>query len=203
MRLSLMPRERRFYDLFKQQGKLVSDSLTELSKSLLEGRSRHPRLRELEHACDEVTSQIYELVNRTFVAPIESEDILLLASRLDDIVDLAEEATDKLELYRIKQVTAAARAVGECLAAAGQQIERALEHLEGFHGLHEQRAEVNRLEEEVDRITRDALGQLFADNGMSASELIKWKDLYDLLENTMDACDQVANVLQTVAIKNA
>ena len=203
MRLSLVPRERRFYDLFRQQGRLVSESLTELSKSLLEGRSRHPRLRDLEHACDETTSQIYALVNRTFVAPLEQEDIMLLASRLDDIVDLAEEAADKLELYRIQHVTDPAKAAGECLAAAGQEIERALEHLEGFEGLYERRAEVNRLEEEVDRITRDALGQLFADNGLSASELIKWKDLYDLLENTMDACDQVAHVLQTVAIKNA
>src|SRR5439155_14539797 len=122
---------------------------------------------------------------------------------LDDIVDLAEEATDKLELYRIKQVTAPARAAGECLAAAGQEIERALEQLEGFQGLDERRAVVNRLEEEVDRITRDALGELFSDNGLSAAELIKWKDLYDLLENTMDACDQVANILQTVSIKNA
>src|SRR2546423_14652143 len=83
MRLSLVPRERRFYDLFKQQGRLVSDSLTELSKSLLEGRSRHPRLRDLEHSGDDTTSRIYELVNRTFVTPIDREDILLLASRLD------------------------------------------------------------------------------------------------------------------------
>ena len=89
MRLSLMPRERRFYDLFKQQGKLVSDSLTELSKSLLEGRSRHPRLRDLEHRCDDVTREIYELTNRTFVVPMEQEDILSLASALDDIVDLS------------------------------------------------------------------------------------------------------------------
>src|SRR2546430_3879883 len=168
-----MPQKRRFYDLFKQQGKLVSDSLTELSKSLLEGRSRHPRLRELEHACDEVTSQIYELVNRTFVAPIEREDILLLASHLDDVVDLAEEVTDKLELYRIKQVTAPARAVGECLAAAGQQIERALEHLEGFQGLRERRGQINRLGEEGGRLTRDALGQAFADGRHAPSEAIQ------------------------------
>jgi uncharacterized protein len=203
MRLSLVPQERRFYDLFKQQGRLVSDSLTELSKSLLEGRSRHPRLRDLEHACDDTTSRIYELVNRTFVTPIDREDILLLASRLDDIVDLAEEIADKMELYRIRHVADPAKAVGECLAAAGREIEQSLEHLEGFEGLDTPRAEVNRLEEEVDRITRDALGQLFADNGLSAQELIKWKDLYDLLENTMDTCDQVANVLQTISIKNA
>ena len=112
-------------------------------------------------------------------------------------------ATDKLELYRIKQVTAPARAAGECLAAAGQEIERALEQLEGFQGLHERRAVVNRLEEEVDRITRDALGELFSDNGLSAAELIKWKDLYDLLEQTMDRCEHVANLLSAIAIKNA
>src|SRR5438270_2106075 len=117
MRLSLVPQERRFYDLFKQQGRLVSDSLTELSKSLLEGRSRHPRLRDLEHAGDDTTSRIYELVNRTFVTPIDREDILLLASRLDDVIDLAEEIADKMELYRIRQVADPAKAVGECLAA--------------------------------------------------------------------------------------
>ena len=84
MRLSLVPQERRFFDLFKQQGQLVAESLTELSKSLLEGRSRHPRLRDLEHRCDDVTREIYELVNRTFVAPMEQEDILTLAGALDD-----------------------------------------------------------------------------------------------------------------------
>src|SRR5256886_12260920 len=83
MRLSLVPRERRFFDLFKQQGQLVAESLTELSKSLLEGRSRHPRLRDLEHRCDDVTREIYELTNRTFAAPMEQEDILTLASALD------------------------------------------------------------------------------------------------------------------------
>src|SRR5918911_5608542 len=124
MKLSLVPRERRFFDLFREQGELVSESLLELSKSLLEGRSRHPRLRDLEHRCDDVTREIYELVNRTFVAPIEQEDILTLAAALDDIVDLAEEVSDKLVLYRVTQVTQEARMIGEGLDRAGVEISR-------------------------------------------------------------------------------
>lgn len=203
MKLSLVPRERRFYELFKQQGQLVSETLTELSKSLLEGRSRHPRLRDLEHRCDDVTHEIYELVNRTFVAPMESEDILLLASTLDDVVDLAEEVGDKMELYRVTEVTEPAKAFGECLAAAGIEVARALEDLESFRDLEARRLEIHRLENEGDRISREALGTMFEGNGLSAAHLIKWKDLYDLLEETMDTCEHVANVLETISIKNA
>jgi hypothetical protein len=202
VKLSLVPRERRFYELFRRQGQLVSDTLAELSKSLLEGRSRHPRLRDLEHACDAVTAEIYELANRTLVAPIEQEDILALASSVDDIVDLAEEVGDKLELYRVRHVTEAAKAIGECLASAGAEVAGALEHLEGFNGLDQHRAEIHRLENEGDRLTREALGALFADDSTPATDLVKWKDLYDLLEQAMDKCEHVANLLSTITIKN-
>ncbi len=203
MKLSLVPRERRFYELFARQGTLVSDALTELSKSLLEGRSRHPRLRDLEHDCDDVTRDIYVLANRTFVAPMDQEDIMALAGALDDIVDLAEEAGDKLELYRVAQATEPARKIGECLASAGSEIARALAGLETFSGLDERREEIHRLENEGDRITREALGLLFSDDLTPATELVKWKDIYDLLEQTMDRCEQVANMLATIAVKNA
>ena len=203
VKLNLVPQERRFYELFRRQGELVSDTLTELSKSLLEGRSRHPRLRDLEHACDDVTAEIYQLAVRTFVTPIEQEDILALASALDDVVDLAEEVGDKLELYRVGQVTEPAKAIGECLASAGVELARALEHMEGFADLDERREEIHRLENEGDQITREALGRLFADDRMTATDLVKWKDLYDLLEQTMDKCESVANLLVTITIKNA
>ncbi len=203
MRLSLVPRERRFYDLFRKQGEIVEESLVELSKSLLEGRSRHPRLRDLEHQCDDATHAVYELVNRTFVAPLDQEDILELASSLDDVVDLAEEVADKLELYRVKEVEEPARQIGECLAAAGHEIARATENLENLKEIEPRRLEVHRLENEGDRISREALGRLFEDEGLSPTQLIKWKDLYDLLEQTMDKCEDVANVLERIAIKNA
>ena len=203
MKLSLVPQERRFYDLFRRQGELASDTLAELSKSLLEGRSRQPRMRDLEHECDEVTAEIYALANRTFVAPIEQEDIVALASSMDDVVDLAEEVSDKLELYRVAAVTEPAKAMGECLARAGVELARAVEHIESLAGQDQHRAEIHRLENEGDRVYREALGQLFADDRTPATELVKWKDLYDLLEQTMDKCESVANLLFTISLKNA
>jgi len=203
MKLSLIPQGgRRFYDLFRKQGDLVSETLAELSKSLLEGKSRYARLRDLEHQCDEATHQIHNLANSTFVTPIEQEDILHLASSLDDIVDLAEETGDKIDLYQIRVISDAAKAMGEHLAKAGTEIAAALDRLEGFAELKPHRLEIHRLENEGDRITREAIGELFLKVD-DAAELVKWKDIYDLLEATMDACEQAANVMETISIKNA
>ncbi len=202
MRLTPITRGRRFFELFRKQGQLVSETLNELSKSLLEGRSRHARLRDLEHKCDDATHQIHNLVNNTFVTPLDQEDILLLTSSLDDIVDLAEETGDKLDLYGITTITAPAKQMGEYLAKAGVERASALDQLEGFVGLKPHRAEIHRLEQEGDRMTRVAIGELFS-TVQEAAELLKWKDIYDLLEETMDACETAANVLDTIAIKNA
>ena len=203
MKLSFVPQGgQRFYDLFRKQGELVSETLSELSKSLLEGKSRHARLRDLEHQCDEVTHQIHNLVHSTFVTPIEQEDILLLASSLDDVVDLAEETGDKIDLYEIGVISDAAKAMGEQLAKAGTEVADALDRLEGFAELKPHRLEIHRLENEGDRITREAIGELFS-KVSDATELVKWKDIYDLLEATMDACEHAANVMETISIKNA
>ena len=202
MRLSLVPRERRFYDLFRRQGVLVSSTLEELSKSLLEGRSRHPRLRDLEHECDDVTREIYELVNRTFVAPFEQGDIMLLAGALDDIVDLAEEIGDKMELYRISEITPAARSMGEVLADAGEALARATENLENLGSITAHRDQVHQKENDGDRLYREALGTLFSSE-RTATELVKWKDIYDLLEEALDRCERVANLLSAIQVKNA
>ncbi len=203
MKLSFVPQGgQRFYDLFRKQGELVSETLSELSKSLLEGKSRHAKLRNLEHQCDEVTHQIHNLVHSTFVTPIEQEDILLLASSLDDVVDLAEETGDKIDLYEIGVISDAAKAMGEQLTKAGTEVAGALDRLEGFAELKPHRLEIHRLENEGDRITREAIGELFS-KVSDATELVKWKDIYDLLEATMDACEQAANVMETISIKNA
>jgi len=202
LRLSLVPQERRFYDLFRQQGAFVSETLTELSKSLLEGRSRHPRLRDLEHKADDVTHEIYRLTDRTFVAPIEQEDILRLASALDDVVDMAEEVADKIDLYRVGEITEYARHIGELAAAAGIELARALDRFESGEDLASHRLEVHRLENEGDRIGREALSELFKDDHLSAAFVIKWKEVYDLLEAILDRCEHVANVIEGITIKN-
>jgi uncharacterized protein Yka (UPF0111/DUF47 family) len=203
LKLSLIPRERRFYDLFKRQGSLVSETLTELSKSLLEGRSRHPRLRDLEHICDDVTHEIYNLTNRTFSAPMEQEDILMLAHSLDEVVDLAEEVADKIELYGILMITDSAKEFGECLAKAGIELAKALALLEDFKGLDSVLKNVHQIENEGDQITRVALQKLFAGNHQTPADLIKWKDIYALLESTLDECESVAEIMETISIKNA
>lgn len=195
-------RGKRFFELFRKQGEIVSETLTELSKSLLEGKSRHARLRDLEHDCDEATHEIHKLVNSTFATPLDQEDILLLASSLDDIVDLAEETADKIDLYRITSVSDPAKQMGEYLAKAGIEIASALNRLEGFPELRPHRAEIHRLENEGDRMLRVAIGDLFSQD-RDATDLVKWKDIYDLLEATIDRCEQTANVLEAISIKNA
>src|SRR6266702_3906127 len=102
MKLSLVPTERRFYELFRKQGELLSETLSDLSKSMLEGRSRHPRLRDLEHQADNVTHEIYRLTNRTFVTPIDQEDILLLAHSLEETMDECEHCAEVIETLSIK-----------------------------------------------------------------------------------------------------
>src|SRR5207247_6166070 len=113
MKLSLVPTERRFYELFRKQGELLSETLSDLSKSMLEGRSRHPRLRDLEHQADNVTHEMYRLTNRMCVTPIDQEDILLLAHSLDAVVDMAEEVAEKIDLYDNGHITDHAKELGE------------------------------------------------------------------------------------------
>ena len=202
MRLTPIAPGRRFFELFRQQGRIVSETLTELSKSLLEGRSRHARLRDLEHECDEATHQIHNLVNGSFATPLDPEDILLLASSLDDIVDLAEETADKVDLYGVKSIKDPAKQMGEYLAKAGNEIQGSVNRLPDLTQLQPHRVEIHSLENEGDRMLRVAIGDLFS-GVTDASELVKWKDIYDLLEATMDACEHAANVMETIAIKNA
>ncbi|HET7420585.1 MAG TPA: DUF47 family protein [Candidatus Dormibacteraeota bacterium] len=202
MRFTPITQGRRFFELFDKQGGIVNETLSELSKSLLESKSRHARLRDLEHQCDDVTHQIHNLVNNTFATPLDQDDILMLASSLDDIVDLAEETADKVDLYRIQSITGPAKEMGEHLARAGTQIAEAVKHLQSITELQPRRAEIHRMENEGDRMLRVAIGDLFS-RERDAAELLKWKDVYDLLEETMDACEHAANVMETIAIKNA
>ncbi len=199
----MIPRERRFYDLFEKEAALVSETLNELNVSLQDGVSRHARLRDLEHECDSIALDVYNLTNRTFTTPIEPEDILLLGHSLDSIVDLAEEVSDKIDLYKASPIPESAKQLGECLAKLGIELMGAVKNLEDAAALHPKLTEIHRLENDGDRITRDALKTLFNGNGGSPADVIKWKDLYDLLEDTIDRCEAVAEIIETIAIKNA
>jgi len=199
----LVPREGRFYELFGKEAALVSDTLRELNRSLHDGKSAHARLRDLEHDCDDIARDIYNLTNRTFTTPMEPEDILLLAHSLDGIVDLAEETSDKIDLYKASPIPDSARQLGDCLAAAGAALEQAVKNIESSAALPPLLEEIHRLENEGDHLTREALRKLFNGNQQSPADVIKWKDLYDLLEASIDACESVAEIIETIAVKNA
>jgi len=203
VRLNLVPRERRFYELFSEQGELVRQALEELRIALCDERSHHQVMRDLEHRCDDITHELYNLANSTFVPPFDTADMLHLAHSIDEILDLAEEVSDKIDLYEIHSITGSAKDMGQCLADAGSRVSEALDHLSDFAGIGPALEDIHRLENDGDRITRDALRKLFDAAHQSPAELIKWKDLYALLESTLDECESVAEILETMSIKNA
>lgn len=198
-----MPRETRFYDLFADEVALVEETLVALCDSLARGQSAHERLRDLEHRCDDVAREIYNLTNVTFSTPIERGDILALAEGLDDIVDLAEEVADKIDLYKAAPIEDSAREMGRCLAAAGAQLRQAVANLRDGRPLAPTLTEVHRLENDGDRITREALRALFYSGRRQPADVVKWKDLYDLLERTIDQCEAVAEIIETISLKNS
>jgi uncharacterized protein len=134
---------------------------------------------------------------------MDRADILLLAHSLDEVVDLAEEVADRIDLYKVPSITDAAKQLGSCLASAGVQLNKAVAKLEEFNDLEDVLQEVHRIENEGDAITRHALQRLLVDNHQAAADLIKWMDLYAILESTLDECQSVAEIIETIAIKNA
>jgi uncharacterized protein len=202
---SLIPRERRFYDLFEQQAATIVRSAGLLEQALAELANLATCQREikaLEHQGDEITHEIVSTLNRTFVTPFDHEDIYALASGLDDILDYIEEVADTANLYRITAIPEAARELTRLLTLAVAQLEQAIGKLESGKGIDEHSGEVHRLEDVGDSTSRRAIAELFSDQ-YPLIEVIKLKDLYGLLEDALDRCETVANVLEGIATKNA
>ena len=203
--LSFIPRERRFYDLFEQQAATIVRSAGLLEQALADVANLATCQREikaLEHQGDEITHEIVSTLNRTFVTPFDHEDIYALASGLDDILDYIEEVADTANLYGITTIPEPARELTRLLTLAIAQLEQAIGKLESGKGIDEHSAEVHRLEDVGDSTSRRAIAELFSDQH-SVLEVIKLKDLYGLLEDALDRCETVANVLEGIATKNA
>ncbi len=160
------------------------------------------KIKDLEHQGDELTYEIVSTLNRTFVTPFDHEDIYALASGLDDILDYIEEVADTANLYGITTIPEPARELARLLAQAVAHLEQAIGKLESGKGMDEHSAEVHRLEDVGDSTSRHAIAELFSGQRQPL-EVIKLKDLYDLLENALDRCETVANVLEGIATKNA
>jgi uncharacterized protein len=155
-----------------------------------------------EQEGDRITHDIIHRLNETFVTPIDREDIYALASALDDIVDFTEEVGDYLGLYKIEAPMERAQDLARVLVQSARQIAAAMPRLRRFDDISHYTVELNRLENEGDRLTREALASLFDDNGVDPMVVIRWKDIYDRLEAAIDATEAVANILESIVIKN-
>jgi uncharacterized protein len=198
-------RDRHFFDLFEEAGGNIVRAVGLLETMLADYPEQGKLAREIlicEQEGDRITHDIHQRLNQTFVTPIDREDILALASALDDIVDFTEEVADYLGLYKIEAPMEQAQQLTRVLHQAARQIEQALPRLRSFKDLSHYTVEINRLENDGDRITREAIAALF-DNGIDPMVVIRWKDIYERLEEAIDATEHVANIIEGIVIKNA
>jgi uncharacterized protein len=201
----LAPGDREFFDLFEEAGGNILRAAGLLESMLVTFPERNQLARDIlicEQDGDRITHDIIQRLNQTFVTPIDREDIYALASALDDVVDYTEEVADYLGLYKIEAPMSQAQDLAHVLHAAARQISEAMPRLRGFKDISHYTVEINRLENDGDRITREAIASLF-DNGIDPMVVIRWKDIFERLEEAIDATEHVANILEGIVIKNS
>jgi uncharacterized protein len=206
MKLSIVPRTTEFYDLFAAAGRTAHEAarLTEIRfREIPDTTVPHERVKQLETEGDGITRQIFELLNTQYVTPFDREDIYDLAKAVDDVVDFIDEASDLLDIYKIDAPMDQAIAQCRVLVDATGELERALGTLRGFRGANESIVEIKRLEDEGDRIARDAIASLFEDEDVSPRTMIRWKDVFEALERAIDGCETAAHAIGNIVLKNA
>lgn len=205
MRLPFIPREEKFFDLFVDDAAnmlAAARLLEEFFRNYSERERLAIQLRDIEHTGDAISHDIGHRLESTFVTPIDREDISVLISRIDDIVDLIEEVADTCILYGIDHPTPVALEQARIIVLQCEQLQTAIDKLRDFKDLAPHWIEVHRLENEGDRIVRHAIAELFT-NGQDPIDVIKWKDVYGLLEEAIDACEDAANVIERIVVKHA
>jgi predicted phosphate transport protein (TIGR00153 family) len=199
------PRDRAYFELFEEAGRnavLAADLLERMLVNFPDSGDLAGEIRDCEHEGDRITHDIIDRLNHTFVTPIDREDILALASALDDIVDYTEEVADYLGLYRIEAPMDQAISLAQVLSAACREISRAIPLLRGFKDMSTHTIEINRLENDGDQITREAVASLF-DTRIDPMVVIRWKDIFERLEAAIDSTERVAYILGSIVIKNS
>ena len=201
----LSPRGGEFFDLFEEAGANIVRGAGMLDEMLRDYPAQREIAREIlicEQEGDRITHDLIHALNNTFVTPIDREDIISLASALDDIIDFVEEVADMLGLYKIERVTDAAQRMAAVLNQSARQVAEAVQRLRNFSGVSHFTVELNRLENEGDRIAREAVAALFDDPGLEPRDIIRWKDIYERLEQAIDATEAVAHIIEGISIKN-
>jgi len=208
VRFPFMPRENKFFDLFEQSARNMvkaSQTLKEMIDTWEVVGGRVAEITELEHEGDTITHQILAQLNRTFVTPFDREDIALLAHTMDDVTDFIHAAADALLIYKIDQPSQRAKELADIIVEAASEVERAvagLRHRAQLKKILERCVEINRLENMADRVFRSAMAELFEDT-VDIAQVIKWREIYEHMESATDRCEDVANVLEGVALKHA
>jgi predicted phosphate transport protein (TIGR00153 family) len=203
-RFRLIPREEKFYDDFKMMADQIRAGARLLEQMLATDppiADKAHEIKEVEHQCDFLTHEIIQRLNKTFVTPIDREDIHELARTFDDVMDAIDSAAALIPLYRIDKVRPGAREMAAVIIKQTDELRAAVEALENRKGVLERAIEINRLENEADRIHTKAIGQLFEDE-KDPITVLKWKEIFDMLEEATDACEDVANLLENVVVKH-
>jgi uncharacterized protein len=204
-RFSLVPKDRVFFDLFAESGQntlRTSKLLKEMLDKWPDDGGLATDILKAEQEGDRITHDIIQRLNTTFVTPIDREDIHTLATQLDDVVDYIEEVADFMGLYRIEAPMDQALALADVLVKCCEQLSALLQHLRGFKDLDHYWIEIHRLENDGDRIYRDAVASLFADR-VDPMVVIRWRDVFLRLERAIDATETSASIVEGIVIKNA
>jgi len=208
VKFSILPRESKFFDLFEESARNMlktSQALREMLDTweLVEGRVAE--ITELEHAGDTITHQISAQLHRTFVTPFDREDMAFLAHTMDDVTDFIHAAADAMLIYKINEPTTRSKELANIIVQATAEVEKAVHGLRRQSDLKrilERCVEINRLENMADRVFRAAMAELF-DDSIDIAQVIKWREIYEHMERATDSCEDVANVLEGVALKHA
>ena len=204
MAFRLIPREEKFYDDFVTLAEEIRRGASMLEEMLAPEqplRDKADEIKEVEHKCDFLTHEIIQRLHRTFVTPLDREDIFGLARSLDDVMDAIDAAAALIRLYRLESVRFGARELARIITVSTDQVRLALGALEAHKGLTTHAVEINRLENEADRMHQQAVSRLF-DDERDPLLVMKWKEALDFLEDAIDRCEDVANVLEGVMVKH-
>ncbi|MGB2696767.1 MAG: DUF47 family protein [Candidatus Zixiibacteriota bacterium] len=200
----LIPKEEKFFDLLKSSAKNLlngAELLKDLVYNYTDVEKKVKDIKEVESKGDAIIHEIIEKLNKTFITPIDREDIHILASELDDVLDAVEGISSRLLYFRIKQPTPECVRLVEIISEAVKQIEKAISNLEQFDNLPRFCIEINRLENEADQISQEMVGQLL-DQEPDWRVAIKWKEIYGRLETAADHCENIANAIESVVVKS-
>jgi uncharacterized protein len=204
-RISLVPQNREFFRLFDQ----ASTNVVEIARALVRLLDEFPatdgdllrEIKDLEHEGDRLTRQLVDLLNRTFVTPFDRDDIYQLATAIDDVCDHVDEAAGNIAGYGVTEIRPAARDQGQVILRSAQKLDEAVACLEGFKDAGRQLHELRDLEDEGDRLNRAAISELFS-TSTDPMLVIRWKDIHEQLEEAVDACENAADVLEAILVKN-